>query len=179
MNFIVSMFSETAEQARLVTTIIAALIAVLVVLLTHRLNNKKYKKENLVEKIEEMYSVILSLRDLERLIYLENIKNREVIKWNLKSEIIEAIDSEASKLFKDYNNKLLTAEMLANLYFKNTLGPIQDIKSIKSDIVKQVGLHVQRKSVDLENLDREKELIESLFECVFSELEQTMKKTLR
>ena len=57
INFI-DIFQSSAEQARLITTLIAVISAILVVLLNQRFNSTRSRKDKLIEMIENLYEEI-------------------------------------------------------------------------------------------------------------------------
>lgn len=57
LNWFIEIFEAKSDQARLVAILISALVAIGVVLLNQRFNDKRARRELLVEKIEELYEV--------------------------------------------------------------------------------------------------------------------------
>ena len=56
MNWILEVFSDKSDQARLVAIVISAVVAILVVLLNQWFLSRRSRRELLIEKIEELFS---------------------------------------------------------------------------------------------------------------------------
>ena len=56
MNWILEVFSDKSDQARLVAILISAVVAILVVLLNQWFLSRRSRRELLIEKIEELFS---------------------------------------------------------------------------------------------------------------------------
>lgn len=55
MNWILEIFSDKSDQARLLAILISAVVAILVVLLNQWFLSRRSRRELLIEKIEELY----------------------------------------------------------------------------------------------------------------------------
>jgi len=82
---IINIFSNQADQARLVTTLIAAIIAVSVVLLNQWLNSKRARKEKIIDKIEEAFTSVVSMQELMNNLHTEIVNNYEKYPKNKKN----------------------------------------------------------------------------------------------
>ncbi|MFY8351484.1 hypothetical protein AAEU29_13170 [Pseudoalteromonas sp. SSM20] len=177
MSYLINIFSENSDQAKLVTTIIAAIIAVAVVLLNQWFNSRRSRKEKLIDKIEEMYAGVIGLRELNRLIYIEFLKGYELArKGNYASGLLKDPDSKIADLSNEYSNKLHSTEMLAGLYFNTTLNCMKKIKESFAELHKQLAIKggIGSKA----KLDKELAKMEETFNELFKELEVIMNSTM-
>lgn len=116
MNWIVEIFSDKSDQARLITVVISALVAVLVVLLNQWFNTRRSRRDLLIEKIEELFETsndyVAACREL-----LDFLKAR-------KSTALQRHTGETNAyLPKESVNKLNDSitkmEMICGLYFNS------------------------------------------------------------
>ncbi len=56
MNWIIEIFADKSDQAKLVAILISAVVAIFVVLLNQWFVSRRSKRELLIEKIEELFS---------------------------------------------------------------------------------------------------------------------------
>jgi len=57
LNWLLEIFTDRSDQARLVAILISAVVAVLIVLLNQWFLSRRAKRELLIEKVEELFSV--------------------------------------------------------------------------------------------------------------------------
>ena len=75
MQWLSEIYGSTSDQARLVTTLIAAVIAIMVVFINQWFNSRRARKEKLIEKLEELYSLVLNLQELHSAIHAAFMSN--------------------------------------------------------------------------------------------------------
>lgn len=125
MNWIAEIFSSTNEQARLVTTLIAASIAIVVVLVNQWFNSKRSRNLKTIEKLEEGYLSIIKLEEASSLVHSEIIDNYHKYgedRANSPYQAFQENDTSDTELYVDKLNKEFyrveaTAYMLSGLYF--------------------------------------------------------------
>jgi hypothetical protein len=107
LNWILEIFSDKSEQAKLIAILISSLVAISVVLLNQWFTSRRTKKDLLVEKIEELFSTshdyIKACKEL-----LEALSNPE---YNTP---YYSYPKDSKIKFEDSLRKL---EMICGLYF--------------------------------------------------------------
>lgn len=131
-----SIFEATSDQARLVTTIIAAAIAVTVVILTQWLNSRRARKEKLIGKIEAIYSAVIKMQTLKLAIHAEIVANypdKKKVASSYSDRLEKEKQIEWQRKLDGIRDEFLAcgAEgyMLTGLYFPSLTKNIGDILS--------------------------------------------------
>ncbi len=75
MQWLTEIFNSSSDQARLVTTLIVAFIAFIIVFINQWFSSRRARKDKLIEKLEQMYSVISRLQSLQLSIHSEVVNN--------------------------------------------------------------------------------------------------------
>ena len=140
MNWIAEIFSATGDQARLVTTLIAAVIAISAVLVNQWFNTKRSRNSKLIEKTEEAYLSIIKLDEISSSVHHEIINNYHKYKTDVSDSPykpfhkIETPELHIDVLNKDFYRVEATAYMLSGLYFSNLKGDIQIFRETYQDL---------------------------------------------
>jgi len=167
MSFLSEIFQSTGDQARLVTTLIAAIIAVVVVFLTQYFNANRAKKEKHIEKIEEMYSALIKMQTLSA---------------NLHNEIIKSFNmvEERRRLF-DLNDEFVAvseiAYMLSSLYFTSLTEKLSEIR-LEHDKVHSAFVNANTLNDYIDKSEVHKANHSKLYLDLYSDLTVIMKKTM-
>jgi hypothetical protein len=111
LNWIIEIFSDKSEQAKLIAILISAVIAVLVVLLNQWFISRRAKRELLIEKIEELFTAsneyISACREL-----MDSLKEQGVGQpdkyYDYPQEIVNKLNDSITKM-----------QMICGLYFKS------------------------------------------------------------
>ena len=120
-------FSEKADQARLITVLISAFVALLVVLINQKLTSTRERKQFLDLKIEELFEEVSSFQKLfNEFLYIAGFLR---LKPELSVDEKDNIDRRTGLLIDDKSEavrleaqlKLTKIDMLINLYFKDIL----------------------------------------------------------
>ncbi|MEP4547387.1 MAG: hypothetical protein ABJ000_14515 [Saccharospirillum sp.] len=110
MNWIVEVFSDKSDQARLVAILISAVVAIFVVLLNQWFMSKRSKRELLIEKIEELFSAsneyVSACRELMDALAQQDI-DRPGKYYEYPSESVNKLNDSITKM-----------QMICGLYFK-------------------------------------------------------------
>lgn len=166
MQWLSEIFESTSDQARLVTTLIAATIAICVVLLNQWYNSRRAKKDKLIEKIEETYSVIIRILELRLLIH---------------NRILDEYPEQSAELFnyhEEFLRETAKAEMLSGLYFPNLTGLVEELRMnydffyegyLSSEELKEYIDHVSPYCLKIDNISS----------AILKQLSIAMKKHIR
>jgi len=120
MNWLINIFQDSSDKARLITTLIAAIIAIAVVLINQWFHSRRARKETLILKIEEIFSLTIKMHQLILTIHDQVLGNNDFSREetvNLQSNHVE-LESVATSL-----------SMLASLYFSNLSHDISMIRT--------------------------------------------------
>ena len=110
MNWILEIFADKSDQARLVAILISGVVAISVVLLNQKITSNRSKRELLIEKIEELY-----------------LASNEYI--SACSELLDHVTEHSRKpigtnydspreLVNNLNDSITKMQMICGLYFK-------------------------------------------------------------
>ncbi|GEM_PF-4247770 len=119
ITWLMNVFSERTDQARLVTVIISALVALTIVYTNHYLAKLREKKTFDISKVEELYTIIIQIDQVLS-------KLRKAVQYlgglpvSKNSKLLVECQSDIDELRKI----LPTAEMLCRLYFKELVPDI-------------------------------------------------------
>jgi hypothetical protein len=138
MQWLVTIFESTSDQARLATTIIAAIIAIAVVLLNQLFNARRARKEKLVGKVEEIYSALIKMQLLKSAIHNEVVTGYPKKRKSSHPGISYGVQLEHEKKEAEWSRKIdgmrdefsglgSTAFMLTGLYFPYLKKDVTDI----------------------------------------------------
>lgn len=167
MNWLIEIFTSNSDKARLITTLLAAVIAVMVVLLNQSFNSKRAKKEKLINKLEEMYSVIIKMQTLKTTMY------DEIIRYIHKED-------ERRRLF-EIHDELETvgarAYMLSGLYFSeisDSLAKLTNEHDYLHNAFVESNTPVEYLKASKEHIDN----LDVIYLKLYSELSEIMKKIM-
>ena len=130
----------------MVTTVVAAIIAISVVLLNQYFNARRYRKEKLIGKIEEIYSVLIDFQHLKISIINEIIDNYpklsaepSVTKIGERRVVLSGDDllkseTKLEQMYKESLSFTSKAYMLSALYFPTLLDEITKLRSSYDDL---------------------------------------------
>jgi len=181
IQYLANIFSEQSDQARLVTTLIAAVIAVAVVLLNQWFNSKRARKDKIIEKIEETFSSMLLMQEAISSLHNEIITNYHKYP-NEKSGVrrgayMPTIADEYDNAHPIHQEALREGErliMLSKLYFSDIASPIHKINQMYQEIY--TGFTSSKDLGDYLSVYKEyKEEVDSEFEKLSSSLSKIMK----
>jgi len=183
INFFAEIFEATGDQARLVTTLIAAVIAVVVVLANQWFNSRRARKEKIIEKIEEAFSITLSIQEKAQAQHTKIVTDFDEIQQNAFDAVnrLPGSSLEYKDVPHEYHLEIIRAGrnlvMLSQLYFP----------SIEGNVAKAMGQYQEIYSsyVSAEKLDEyldfykgaSKELHVSL-DKLYEELSSVMKRAM-
>lgn len=110
MNWIIELFSDKSDQARLVAILISAVVAIFVVLLNQWFVSRRSKRELLIEKIEELFSAsneyVSACRELIYAFTQQDIDYPERY-YEYPSESVNKLNDSITKM-----------QMICGLYFR-------------------------------------------------------------
>lgn len=182
MNWFIEIFEETSDKARLITTVIAAIIAVSVVLINQWFNSKRARKETLIEKVEEMYSEAVVMKEISMQIQVEIIKNLRDKDDGLPriykvATPVQNTNEKIEKLNKDHLRLSGRTEMLAGLYFPSLSENLREVR--KNYNRRYVSFLDSSSYARYENKTTNSlEEMELIFDSIFDELTKIMNKTM-
>ncbi len=165
MTWLIEIFNSNSDKARLVTTLLAAVIAVAVVLLNQSFNSKRAKKDKLINKLEEMYSVIIKMQTLKSTMHNEIINNIEK-------------DDQRKRLFgmyDDFETIGASAYMLSGLYFNelsDSLAKLVNEHQYLHNVFVESNTVVEYHAKSKEHIDN----LTTIYLNIYSELAEIMKK---
>ena len=111
MSWIIEIFSDKSDQARLVAILISAVVAILVVLLNQWFVSQRSKRELLIEKIEELFSgsneYVSACRELMDALDQQDIDHQ--------ARYYEYPGESVNKL----NDSITKMQMICGLYFRS------------------------------------------------------------
>ena len=158
MMWLFEIFSEKADQARLITILLSATVAVLIVLLNQWFISRRSKRELLIEKIEELY-----LASSHYIKVCTNILNSIAKHKNSEGNKDFNLSEELSIEITEAINRI---EMICGLYFEEEKinsedfyihnMPIVDIVTKKKQIAEDVSWAAHEKSREHILVSREK-----------------------
>ncbi|MFC4258870.1 hypothetical protein ACFOZ5_07480 [Marinobacter lacisalsi] len=114
LNWIIDIFADKSDQARLVTVVLSALVAIFVVLLNQWFNSRRSRRGLLIEKIEELFETsngyIAACREL-----IDSLEEPKTSAQHLHSgpQNQDLPKSSVNKL----NDAVTKMEMICGLYF--------------------------------------------------------------
>ncbi len=123
MNWLMELFSDSSDQARAVTTVFVALVALSVVFITQYYNSKRARKEKLIDKLEEIYSLTIRIKDRSDEIGSLIFNDSEQMDINILNE-------KYNILKKDIDH----ANMISSLYFSALIKDVVIIKKSSASI---------------------------------------------
>ena len=110
MNWIIEIFADKSDQARLVAILISAVVAIFVVLLNQWFVSRRSKRELLIEKIEELFSAsneyVSACRELMEALSQQGIDHPERY-YEYPSESVNKLNDSITKM-----------QMICGLYFR-------------------------------------------------------------
>jgi hypothetical protein len=116
LNWIIDIFSDKSDQARLVTVVLSALVAVFVVLLNQWFNSRRSRRDLLIEKIEELFETsneyIAACRELLDFLKAPNTSVKHLHSGPQNQDLPK---NSVNKL----NDAVTKMEMICGLYFKS------------------------------------------------------------
>lgn len=186
MQWLMGVFEASSDQARLVTTILAAIIAVSVVLLNQWFNTKRARKETLIKKIEEIYSAVIKMQLLKSTIHYEIVSGYPDLK-KLKLKVAYSSDGQNKELVEwqrnleekrdEFSSLGAQAFMLTGLYFPSMQ---KDITNIWTTFDKLYSAYIESEEFSQYMVGASKHIddINKLFEETFATLSSVMKETM-
>jgi len=183
MNWLTEIFTSTSDQARLVTTLIAAVIAISVVLVNQWFNTRRARNSKLIEKVEEAYLVIIKIDEISSSVHHEIINNYHKYKSDVKDSPynplheIEAPELHIDVLNKEFYRIEATAYMLSGLYFSNLKYDIQIFRETYQELY---NIFLSSESL-LEYHNNSKEVrlkMEKMLQKLYDNLSSIMNKQL-
>lgn len=111
MNWLVEIFSDKSDQARLIAILISAVVAILVVLLNQWFLSRRAKRELLIEKIEELFTAsneyVAACRNLMDSLQQQGIDRPEEY-FSYPSDFVNSLNDSITKM-----------QMICGLYFRS------------------------------------------------------------
>jgi len=110
LSWVIEIFSDKSDQARLVAILVSAVVAIFVVLLNQWFVSRRFKRELLIEKIEALFSAsnvyVSACRELMDAFDQQNIDHPD--------RYYEYPSESANKL----NDSISKMQMICGLYFQ-------------------------------------------------------------
>ena len=186
MQWLTDIFVGVSDQARLVTTILAAMIAIAVVLVNQWFNSRRSRNHKIIDKIEEIYLSVIKMEDAASAVHHEIMTNYEKYK-------VENSDNQEYMFYKEekIEDKLIVGElnynffqsesvakMLSGLYF-----PIlkNEIKKYKNSYFQSYLSFLESESIGeyMDVFELEKSIMKEALEKIYNMLSDIMEKKLR
>jgi len=167
MQWLSEIFESSSDQARLVTTLIAAFIAVAVVFVNQLFNTRRARKDKNIQKIEDLYLVFIKLQDLITSIHAEIITRFEN----------EADSKIIHQLHEDFSRTGANAHMLTGLYVPSLSKSVGEIWT-RYDNLYQCYCEAENLAVYAECARQHKTDMDIIFLNVYQQLSEIMKKTM-
>jgi hypothetical protein len=168
MNWLIEIFQSTSDQARLVTTLFVAAIALVVVFINQIFNSRRARKEKLISKIEEIYSLIITIQELN-----DSIHN--------KITGLKKFDQEESESYQmmhvEMGSSGSKATMLAGLYFNNLS---ENIGNLRTEYGYLHNAYINAESLEdyLEETENHRSSMVNLFLQIYTDLVIIMNKSM-
>ena len=184
MQWLFEIFESASDKARLITTLIAAAIAIAVVFVNQWFSINRFKKEKLIEKIEEYYVSIIEAQDLMSTRHAEIISNYD--KFQPKEVSVSKIfnsNPEADKynkineLHREFFVKIEKAIMLSSLYFPKLKCRTNEVLELYLEMHKNfISSERLQEYLDLSSEQMNK--LEKLFPSIYNDLSNMMKQKI-
>lgn len=183
MNWLFDIFSSTSDQARLVTTLIAAFIAIVVVLANQWFTSKRTRNLKLIEKIEETYLSVIKLEELFSTIHNEIVSNYHIYNPEAQGRSHQIFDKDTGTMMAFHVDELnvefyktdATATMLSGLYFSELKNAIT---AIKDNYQRMYLIFCESESLSeyLDQSDLHRKRIRGEFEGLYANLQTIMNR---
>jgi hypothetical protein len=180
MQWLIDIFESNSDQARLITTLIAAFIAVLVIFINQWFNLNQARRGKYIDKIEELYMIVSKLHEMKLNIYKDATNwhdfhpENEGRNANEEQEKIKSAKENLKLKHIEFTASLYKAQMLASLYFPSVNPTLFELMGDFDDFYEIV--HKKPINVDPVELDDVFSKLDDCFVSLYKQLELKMNR---